>query len=62
MRNLEAEHAAAVAALTEIADGHANNGVPYFAGQLRTIARECLQDMQQMQFAADASKHDRGEW
>ena len=59
MRDLEAEHARAVEALVEIASGHANNGVPYFAAQLRTMAREALEDMQQMQMASDAKYHDK---
>ena len=62
MRNVEAELARAVEALNEIMLGNANNGVPYHAAQLRTIAREALEDMHQMQMVGDAQRHDRGEW
>lgn len=62
MRNLEAELSVAVRALEDIAQGKANNGVPYYLAQIRTIAREALEDMQQMQLVGDAQRHDRGEW
>ena len=60
--NREAELKIAIRALQDIANGHANNGVPYHAGQLRTVAREALEDMQQMAFVEGQAATDRGEW
>ena len=60
--NREAELQCAIAALKEIANGHANNGVAYHAAQLRTIAQDALEDMQQMAFVETANTTDRGDW
>lgn len=60
--NREAELQRAVDALVEIANGHANNGVPYLAAQLRTMAQEALEDMHQMQMVESSKIEDSGGW
>lgn len=62
MRDLEAELALAVRTLKMIAKGTASNGVPWPREVLMTDAMDCLYELQQMQFAADAGKHDKEDW
>ena len=62
MRDLQPELTRAIEALKEIERGTANNGVPYYLAQIRTIARDALDDMQQMQYVEDEKLTDRDFW